>query len=148
MASQLNEQFPFECMVDDIAFEQVQVGDLTFKRSVPSYVQTTHEELDKSLVIEVTGHPANARRVLVLNCGEGFAGIAALQSGNCRVVFVDPTPESIVCTWRNIFLNAPQSMAKAQCFASVVPWDELNDDTLGTLWCVVLVPVCSQSHVV
>jgi hypothetical protein len=138
MASQLNEQFPFECMVDDIAFEQVQAGNLTFKRSVPSNVQTTHEELDKSLVLEVTGNPLNARRVLVLNCGEGFAGIAALQSGYCRVVFMDPTPDSIVCTWRNIFLNAPQTMAKAQCFDSAVPWDELNDDSLRTLWYVAL----------
>ena len=58
-------------------------------------------------------------KVLVLNCGQGLAGIMALKLLGCRdVTFVDSIEATVTqCTWANIAMNAMMEMGGVRCLS-------------------------------
>lgn len=69
----------------------------------------------------------NSGKVLELGCGHGFPGIAALRLGYQQVVFSDLNGEVIdSATWPNIFLNCPDTMARAMCYSG--DWEGLSTE--------------------
>lgn len=134
----ISEHFPYESIVDNssILFQELPTG---YKILSASNVPIPHRNIDLALADVVTLDPTlqsggSTRRVLVLNCGEGLAGIAALQLGNRKVVFVDESADTIrENTWTNVFLNAPYQMAETRCLSTGQAWDQLGDDAVAAI---------------
>lgn len=128
----LVEQFPYDCIEGDITFAEVSGLNRGFKRAVQKGIQAS-SEMDLSLAQLTLSNAPISSRALVINVGEGLAGIACLLSGSKHVVFVDSTVESICSVWKNVFLNTPEKMTKVQCYTIEESWDTFSAATVDTL---------------
>lgn len=62
---------------------------------------------------------ATSEIVLHLDCGHGFCGIAALQLGYEKVIFVDTSADVVKgVVWPNIVMNCGDKAIQARCIAS------------------------------
>lgn len=129
----LVERLPYECITGDLTFEEVSCGDRILKRSAPDGMTLPERDMDVGLAQTVFANPPNSERTLVINCYEGFAGIACLLSGSDRVTFVDFSIERINCVWKNVFANAPQRMSKVQCYTSEERWEDFDGEAINML---------------
>ena len=144
----LNEHFPFECVSSDVNYTTIDLWEgqsfhLIDSSLVPSDNINYQLELCLSRFIGQNRLKLPAGedvKVLVLNCGQGLAGIMALKLLGCRdVTFVDSSEATVTqCTWANIAMNAMMEMGGVRCLSVTggagqsVLANKVNGNNVGT----------------
>jgi hypothetical protein len=114
----------YDAFPDSFMYEEVKCGDCVWKVvNIKSSASSTNSLCDANLAATLTQQPSllpsdNAAKVLVLNCGAGCAGVAALQLIHREVAFLGESQEKLLNVWKNIALNATDRMASARCFST------------------------------
>ena len=121
------EHFPFECVSSDVNYTTIDLWEgqsfhLIDSSLVPS--DNINYQLDLFLARFIGQNRLKLPvgkdvKVLVLNCGQGLAGIMALKLLGCRdVTFVDSIEATVTqCTWANIAMNAMMEMGGVRCLS-------------------------------
>ena len=141
------EHFPFECVSSDVNYTTIDLWEgqsfhLIDSSLVPS--DNINYQLDLSLARFIGQNRLKLPvgedvKVLLLNCGQGLAGIMALKLLGCRdVTFVDSIEATVTqCTWANIAMNAMMEMGGVRCLSVTggagqsVLADKVNGNNVG-----------------
>ena len=143
----LNEHFPFECVSSDVNYTTIDLWEGQSFHLIDSSLVPS-DNINYQLVLYLARFIGQNRlnlaigeqmRVLVLNCGQGLAGIMALKLLGCRdVTFVDSSEATVTqCTWANIAMNAMMEMGGVRCLSVTggagqsVLADEVNGNNVG-----------------
>lgn len=135
----VKEVSPYDGVLGDISFQEVSRGGCAWnilEGGNDGQTNTCDLDLAATLTQQPSLLPNNEdTKILVLNCGAGYAGIAALRL-NCRqVVFVDSTDEALLSVWKGVLLNAPENMASVRCFStSGLHWAALEECAANPIW--------------
>jgi hypothetical protein len=125
-------------MASNIAFGEVRRGGITWNLTngeTDNSITSISLNLAAAIIHQPSLLPLDEQaKVLVLNCCSGCAGIAALQLNYRDVVFVDKLDETLQNVWRNVFLNVPDCMTSARCFATGGVSADLNETSANPIW--------------
>ena len=141
------EHFPFECVCSDVNYTTIDLWEGQSFHLIDSSLVPS-DNINYQLVLYLARFIDQNRlnlaigeemRVLVLNCGQGLAGIMALKLLGCRdVTFVDSSEATATqCTWANIAMNAMMEMGGVCCLSVTggagqsVLADKVNADNVG-----------------
>jgi hypothetical protein len=135
----VKELSPYESITADIVYDEVQRDGLSWNVARGEN-EHLHRASDLELATVLTRQPSllstyDGAKILVLNCGAGFAGMAALRLHDTETVFVGSSDETILNMWKSIFLNASDCMASVHCFSTIgVHWADLNETASSLIW--------------
>ena len=141
------EHFPFECVSSDVNYTTIDLWEGQSFHLIDSSLVPS-DNINYQLVLYLARFIDQNRlnlaigeemKVLVLNCGQGLAGIMALKLLGCRdVTFIDSSEATITqCTWANIAMNAMMEMGGVRCLSVTggagqsVLADKVNADNVG-----------------
>jgi hypothetical protein len=129
----------YDSITGDIVAEEVRRGGCSWQIVGHETANLNHmcdQDLGATLTQQPSLLPSNEdAKILVLNCGAGYAGVTALQQNHRDVSFADARDEILQNVWKNVFLNAPDCMASVRCFsASGLHWSALDEHTSNLIW--------------
>lgn len=125
----------------DFTFGQQNIGGIDF-RIANMTMHTLPEDISYSSICLATflGNyvcPPNSpstSKLLVLDCGPGLPGVAALKRGWSDATFAAACEDTLLnSTWPNVFLNCSENMARVKCIHS---WNfEILSDGIPAPFC-------------
>ena len=137
------EHFPFECVSSDVNYTTIDLWEGQSFHLIDSFLVPS-DKIELCLARFIGQNRLNLAigedvKVLVLNCGQGLAGIMALKLLGCRdVTFVDSSEATVTqCTWANIAMNAMMEMGGVRCLSVTggadqsVLADKVNGNNVG-----------------
>jgi hypothetical protein len=135
----VKEITPYDGVLGDVMFQEVTRGDCAWnvlEGGNVEQINTCDLDLAANLIQQPSLLPNKENaKVLVLNCGAGYAGMAALRLNHHDVVFVDDMEDSLMSVWKSVVVNAPDNMTSVRCFSTGGQhWAALEESVRNPIW--------------